>query len=69
MVRAVLMPTMNNAEFNSLDDDAKANLGSQSLARYHRYKDELIADGHTWKGDAELILTGFIWDESEGWEE
>ena len=56
---------MNNAEFNSLDYDAKANLSSQSLARYHRYKDELIADGHTWKGDAELILTGFIWDESE----
>ena len=34
-------------------------------ASLHKYKDELIVDGHTWKGDAELILTGFIWDESE----
>ena len=60
---------MTNAEFNSLDDDAKANLNGQSLERFHGYKDRLIADGHTWKGDAELILTGFIWDESEGREE
>lgn len=48
---------------------AKANLNGQSLERFHGYKDRLIADGHTWKGDAELILTGFIWDESEGREE
>ena len=22
-------------------------------------------EGHTWKNDAEWILTGYIWDESE----
>lgn len=53
------------AEFHSLDSAAKANLSSGGYAAFERRRDDLKARGTPWE-EAETILTGFIWDESEG---
>ena len=49
----------------SLDDAARANLRGADLSEFFRYRDRLRDEGHQWTGDAEEILTGFIWDNSE----
>ena len=54
-----------NSEWNELDWAAEANLNEQSLREFYRYKKRLYEEGYSWE-DAEEILTGFIWDESEG---
>ncbi len=54
-----------NSEWNELDGAAEANLNEQSLREFYRYKKRLYEEGYSWE-DAEEILTGFIWDESEG---
>lgn len=48
----------------TIDDLAKFNLNDQDHDRYVEYKKELVKDGET-QEDIELILRGFIWDESE----
>ena len=55
-----------NGEWNELDGAAEANLSSHALVRFFAYKEELRRDGHGWKDDAYDILSGFIWDSSEG---
>lgn len=47
-----------------LDMAAKANLSARGLSRYHERKQELLSQGEDWE-EIELILTGWIWDESE----
>lgn len=56
---------INHDPWNELDDDAKANLSLNGQRKFFLYKDELKRDGHQWGDDAEDILRGFIWDESE----
>lgn len=53
-----------NEEWNELDGAARKNLNERQEREFNRYKNELYEDGHNWE-DAEEILTGFIWDESE----
>jgi hypothetical protein len=50
---------------NDLDGAARANLNARGVAEYETYKKRLIADGHE-AGEIEEILSGFIWDASEG---
>lgn len=49
-------------EWDSLDSAAEKNIGSMS--RFLEYKKVLRRDDIPW-AEAEIILTGFIWDESE----
>lgn len=49
-------------EWNSLDAAAEANLGHQHMPAFRQYKARLRADGCAWKNDAEMSLTGYIWD-------
>lgn len=56
-------------EWDELDSAAKTNLGDSGFERFQRYKEELRKDGHAWRGDACDILTGYIWDESEEFNE
>lgn len=53
-----------NTEWDELDGAALQNLNDRQQREFHRYKNELFEDGHSWD-DAREILTGFIWDESE----
>lgn len=53
-----------NSEWDELDGAADANLNEQGLREFFEYKKRLYEEGHSWE-DAEEILTGFIWDESE----
>jgi len=55
---------MNN-DWNNLDAAARSNLDISGFIQFQRYKEQLKLDGHTWSDDAEDILTGHIWDESE----
>jgi hypothetical protein len=52
-------------EWDSLDIAAKANLGTVGFEKFLRFKKQLRANGHHWENDAQNILTGYIWDESE----
>jgi hypothetical protein len=52
-----------------LNGAAKANLNDRKLSEFFRYRNQLEADGHAWEGDAEDILTGFIWDGLERMEQ
>ena len=54
-----------NEEWNELDGAAKANLSKDGFEKFLKYKEELKKDGLDWDGDAEEILRGYIWDESE----
>lgn len=51
--------------WNSLDTAAIANLGKHNFPRFQKYKEDLYSRGIQWEDDAELILRGYIWDESE----
>ncbi len=51
-----------------LDDSAKHNLDYHDYKYYLRYKDGLIKEGESLE-DIESILTGFIWDCIESYEE
>lgn len=53
-----------NDEWKGLDGAARANLNDWQQSKFHQYKKRLYEEGHSWE-DAEEILTGFIWDESE----
>ena len=55
-------PTINESLWDSLDAAAEANL--DSTIEYYKYKAKLKKQCTTWE-DAECILTGYIWDESE----
>ena len=61
---AVLL-LIDDGEWISLDDAARANLRGADLSEFFRYRDRLRDEAHQWTGDAEEILTGFIWDNSE----
>ncbi len=50
--------------FAELDVAARANLSERGVRAYTSYKARLVADGDS-PEDVELILRGFIWDESE----
>lgn len=54
-----------NDEWDELDNAAKANLGESGFQKFLRYKEQLKLDSHEWENDAQDILTGYIWDESE----
>lgn len=56
---------MTADKWTSLDIAARANLHGAALSEFFRYRDQLRAEGHQWEGDAEAILTGYIWDNSE----
>jgi hypothetical protein len=47
---------------DELDEAARANLSERGQSAYRAYRDQLIQENEP---DAELILSGFIWDESE----
>ena len=51
--------------WDSLDTAALANLPHYKLDEYYLYKQQLKKEGHQWADDAEHILGGYIWDESE----
>lgn len=51
-------------QWDSLNNAARANLTEHQFNEFLKYKEELRKDGEDWK-EAELILTGFIWDASE----
>lgn len=59
------MSTWINIEWSNLDESAKINLDNAGLLRFYEYKNQLRKDGYKWDNDAEVILRGFIWDESE----
>jgi hypothetical protein len=50
--------------FKELDSAARANLSAKGVSSYEFYKRKLIADGDS-PEEIEMILRGFIWDESE----
>lgn len=50
--------------FAELDVAARANLSERGVRAYTSYKAKLLADGDS-PEDIEMILRGFIWDESE----
>lgn len=54
-----------DSKWHELDGAAEANLNEQGCREFLRYKKRLYEEGYSWE-DAEEILTGFIWDESEG---
>jgi hypothetical protein len=58
------VPKTYDEIFKELDPAAKANLSARGVQEYERYKASLVADGDS-PEDVELILRGFIWDESE----
>ena len=51
--------------WDSLDTAARANLPHYKLDAFQAYKQQLKQEGHEWIYDAEIILRGYIWDESE----
>ncbi|MEP3857277.1 MAG: hypothetical protein ABJM39_09570 [Porticoccus sp.] len=53
--------------WNELDNAAESNLNPIDRREFFRYKEELRIDGHKWAGDAHNILTGFIWDTTESY--
>ncbi len=53
-----------NTEWDELDGAAKNNLNVHQQGKSQQRKMELFEAGYSWE-DAEEILTGFIWDESE----
>ncbi len=52
-------------QWAELDEAARKNLTPIQLRGFFNYKSELHAGGHKWDDDAEVILRGFIWGESE----
>ncbi len=52
-------------KWDSLDSDAEVNLQTKDFNKFIEYKKKIKEDGHCWDGDAEDILTGFIWDALE----
>lgn len=58
---------MSNEQWDSLDAAARTNLAAlpASLSEFFRYKSELRDEGRAWEGDAQEILSGFIWGEIE----
>jgi len=52
-------------EWTDLDAAAIANLSGYDLDDFFRYRDCLKAEGHVWDDDAEIILSGYIWNASE----
>ena len=50
--------------WNELDLAAEQNLSNDKYSSFLAYKAELKAELYTWS-EAERILVGFIWDESE----
>ncbi len=50
--------------FDELDSAARNNLSTLSVREYEQYKVLLIARGVK-PDDVDLILRGFIWDQSE----
>ena len=46
----------------------KQLLGADELLRFFKYKSELKEEQYAWS-EAEVILNGFIWDESESLKE
>jgi hypothetical protein len=56
---------MDDELWHSLDRAATANMRAKDVPDFYRYRDQLKADGHAWTDDAELILTGYIWDWAE----
>ena len=54
-------------QWKALDRGAQINLNGLDLLEFHRYKKQLQAEGHEWKNDAEAILTGWIWDAMEAY--
>ena len=53
------------SEWDNLDEAAEANLNQEQLQRFFKYKEEIRSEGHFWRDDADILLRGFIWDESE----
>ncbi|NEV75627.1 hypothetical protein DYI24_00890 [Rhodopseudomonas sp. BR0C11] len=51
-----------------LDNAARVNLREKDLRYYEKYKADLIASGET-EEDIDLILRGFIWDATEGYDD
>ena len=58
---------MEYNNWNELDGAAEANLYPADCREFFRYKEELHREGHVWDNDAKAILTGFIWDTTEGY--
>ena len=65
MKRIKDVESMHWAELNYA---AKTNLSPDKLKAFHKFKDQLREDGHKWEHDAYDILSGFIWDATEGGE-
>lgn len=53
-----------SAEWDQLDNTAEANLTDLGNQLFHSYKKELMGEGLRWE-EAEEILRGWLWDESE----
>lgn len=57
-----------NDVWNELDRAAKANLLPGDLDEFFQYKNRLKREGHSWH-DAHKILSGWIWDVTEGYQD
>lgn len=57
-----------DSQWSDLDAAAIANLSGFALERFYEYRDQLRSEGRDWCGDAQQVLSGYIWDNSDGCE-